>query len=263
MSKQEITLYPIREVAEITGVNPVTLRAWQRRYGLIKPQRTEKGHRLYSDNDISLIKTIVGWLDKGVAIRNVKALLGGEPSTAKTSKKLPDTDALLDALAQLNIDKAESIFVNALKDYPLNTFKQQLFEPVERCLKSPQRPHRGLQYALWRTLIIQTLSVQVSNQRKQNNKPCWLLRCGQRGQTLAWLSAYELGNKGYKVNVIDGIEEKLSPFCNLIQANSHTKVFIVGEQRINDHIIKELQRLPSKPKLIGSIASIHRDDFSE
>ena len=29
------TLLPIREIARLTGVNPVTLRAWERRYGLV------------------------------------------------------------------------------------------------------------------------------------------------------------------------------------------------------------------------------------
>ncbi|MGU0044467.1 MerR family DNA-binding transcriptional regulator [Escherichia coli] len=29
--------------------NPVTLRAWQRRYGLLKPQRSEGGHRLFDE----------------------------------------------------------------------------------------------------------------------------------------------------------------------------------------------------------------------
>ena len=51
-------LYAIREVSELTGVKPVTLRAWQRRYNLVQPQRTEKGHRLYTDQDIALIKLI-------------------------------------------------------------------------------------------------------------------------------------------------------------------------------------------------------------
>lgn len=45
-------LVPIREVARLTGVNPVTLRAWERRYGLIQPTRTESGHRLYALSDI-------------------------------------------------------------------------------------------------------------------------------------------------------------------------------------------------------------------
>ncbi|MCG6506952.1 MerR family transcriptional regulator, partial [Vibrio parahaemolyticus] len=47
----EEKLYAIREVSEITGVKPVTLRAWQRRYNLVQPQRTAKGHRLYTDHD--------------------------------------------------------------------------------------------------------------------------------------------------------------------------------------------------------------------
>ena len=50
--------YPIRDVSRLTGVNPVTLRAWQRRYGLVVPARTAKGHRLYSDEDIALIQQI-------------------------------------------------------------------------------------------------------------------------------------------------------------------------------------------------------------
>ena len=35
--------YSIGDVAERCGINPVTLRAWQRRYGLLKPQRSEGG----------------------------------------------------------------------------------------------------------------------------------------------------------------------------------------------------------------------------
>ena len=34
-------LFPISAVSQLTGVNSVTLRAWERRYGLIKPTRTE------------------------------------------------------------------------------------------------------------------------------------------------------------------------------------------------------------------------------
>ena len=52
-------IYPIRVVAERTGINPITLRAGERRYGLIRPRRTPKGHRLYSALDIETIVTSV------------------------------------------------------------------------------------------------------------------------------------------------------------------------------------------------------------
>ncbi|MDX1336249.1 MAG: MerR family DNA-binding transcriptional regulator, partial [Gammaproteobacteria bacterium] len=42
-SGEDLLKYPIRTVTDQTGVHPVTLRAWERRYGLIKPERTPKG----------------------------------------------------------------------------------------------------------------------------------------------------------------------------------------------------------------------------
>lgn len=57
-------LFPIREVARLTGVNPVTLRAWERRYGLIQPLRTESGHRLYSSTDIDTVHRILDWIER-------------------------------------------------------------------------------------------------------------------------------------------------------------------------------------------------------
>ncbi len=63
---------PIREVARQTGVNAVTLRAWERRYGLIVPQRTPKGHRLFSHDHVQRIHTILTWLNRGVPVSQVE-----------------------------------------------------------------------------------------------------------------------------------------------------------------------------------------------
>jgi DNA-binding transcriptional MerR regulator len=65
----------IGEAAGLTGVNPVTLRAWQRRFGLVVPKRTPKGHRLYSQAHLTQIEEILYWLNKGVSISKVKPLL--------------------------------------------------------------------------------------------------------------------------------------------------------------------------------------------
>ncbi|MEB8431566.1 MerR family transcriptional regulator [Cocleimonas sp. KMM 6892] len=70
--------YPIRTVSEVTGVNAITLRAWERRYGLFKPQRTPKGHRLYSQQDILRIQQVLQLLEKGVSIGRVSNALNKE-----------------------------------------------------------------------------------------------------------------------------------------------------------------------------------------
>ena len=70
--------YSIGEVAERCGINPVTLRAWQRRYGLLKPQRSEGGHRQFDEEDVQRIEEIKRWIDRGVSVGKVKALLEGQ-----------------------------------------------------------------------------------------------------------------------------------------------------------------------------------------
>ena len=77
-------LFPIREVARMTGVNPVTLRAWERRYGLIQPVRTESGHRLYSSTDIDTVHSILDWIERGVAVSKVGKILAREGLRSET-----------------------------------------------------------------------------------------------------------------------------------------------------------------------------------
>lgn len=71
----ETTYYPIRHISSVTGVKSITLRAWERRYQLLSPKRTKKGHRLYTDEDITLIQRVTTLLNHGYAIREVPELL--------------------------------------------------------------------------------------------------------------------------------------------------------------------------------------------
>ncbi len=74
-SSRQGELISIGEIARITGVNTVTLRAWERRFGLLKPQRTNKGHRLYSSADLAVVQEIQKWLARGLAISKVSHIV--------------------------------------------------------------------------------------------------------------------------------------------------------------------------------------------
>ncbi|MEK9711242.1 MAG: MerR family transcriptional regulator [Thalassolituus sp.] len=74
-AEPQAAYYPIRVVSNETGVNAITLRAWERRYGLITPKRTAKGHRLYTEADIQLIRKVVALLQRGIPISQAKAML--------------------------------------------------------------------------------------------------------------------------------------------------------------------------------------------
>ena len=63
-----IPIYNLKAVIKETGLSPDTLRAWERRYGLIKPHRSPGGHRLYSRQDIELLKWLVARQHEGLSI---------------------------------------------------------------------------------------------------------------------------------------------------------------------------------------------------
>ena len=50
--------HPIRVVAQRTGLSPHLIRMWERRYGAVKPERTETGRRVYSDSDIARLSLL-------------------------------------------------------------------------------------------------------------------------------------------------------------------------------------------------------------
>ncbi|WP_268810321.1 MerR family transcriptional regulator, partial [Vibrio parahaemolyticus] len=148
----EEKLYAIRDVAEITGVKPVTLRAWQRRYNLIQPQRTEKGHRLYRQQDLDTIREIQGWLSKGIAIGKVKGLLGqSDVEISAENHSLEEVETVLSALSQLNRGKTESVLSSVLKEYPLNLVVDQFINPVFEALDLVKGSLRSLQMGLFQT----------------------------------------------------------------------------------------------------------------
>ena len=45
-------VHPIQVVSQRTGLTPDVLRVWERRYGAVRPSRSETGRRLYSDHDV-------------------------------------------------------------------------------------------------------------------------------------------------------------------------------------------------------------------
>jgi len=66
--------YRIGLTTQITGIRPETLRAWERRYKVVKPIRTDAGDRLYTQADIDRLLLIKKLVDNGDAISAVANL---------------------------------------------------------------------------------------------------------------------------------------------------------------------------------------------
>lgn len=123
--------YSIGEFAKLCGINATTLRAWQRRYGLLKPERSEGGHRLYSDDDIQQALNILDWLKKGVPVSQVKILLE-RPEEKYTNQWVSLQEKLLQLLSAGRIDAARNIIYDSGREYQREDLVTQLLRPLRR-----------------------------------------------------------------------------------------------------------------------------------
>ncbi len=123
--------YSIGEFARLCGINATTLRAWQRRYGLLKPLRTDGGHRLYSDDDVQQALKILDWVKKGVPVSQVKPLLS-RPGARRTNNWLTLQETMLQRLKEGKIESLRQLIYDAGREYP----RQELVTEVLRPLRS-------------------------------------------------------------------------------------------------------------------------------
>jgi DNA-binding transcriptional MerR regulator/methylmalonyl-CoA mutase cobalamin-binding subunit len=67
-------IYPIRYVAQRTGLTPHVIRAWEKRYQAVVPHRSAKNRRLYSEDDVLRLKLLKTVTDEGHTISQVAQL---------------------------------------------------------------------------------------------------------------------------------------------------------------------------------------------
>ena len=79
--------YPVRLVALRTGLSPHVLRAWERRYHVVSPTRTEGGQRLYSDLDVERLLRLRRLTEQGHAIGRIASL--PLPELVRLEEELP------------------------------------------------------------------------------------------------------------------------------------------------------------------------------
>jgi DNA-binding transcriptional MerR regulator/methylmalonyl-CoA mutase cobalamin-binding subunit len=92
-------MHTVKRAAELTGVAPDTLRAWERRYGVVEPQRSEGGYRLYDDQALrrlAAMKALVdaGWSTAQAARRVLDDVASDDGATVPLARTVGDVDSL-------------------------------------------------------------------------------------------------------------------------------------------------------------------------
>lgn len=119
-------IYNAKAVTRQTGVTPATLRAWERRYGVLLPDRTAGGHRLYSARDIAAIKWLRQQIEQGMTISRAVALLQHQLGRAEF---IPPVQILTEAPQPArSLDTIRTELYEALIDFDEATAEEVLSE---------------------------------------------------------------------------------------------------------------------------------------
>lgn len=146
-------LYNIGVVTRMTGISMATLRAWERRYEFPEADRTDGGHRLYSESDILRLRWVKERIDEGMqTAQAIQALRHQETqrlrATETSHRTAPETrsdelvrhpvgifqENLLKALLHSDLDQAERILGDALAVHPPETLITGVISPAMRSI---------------------------------------------------------------------------------------------------------------------------------
>jgi MerR family transcriptional regulator, light-induced transcriptional regulator len=143
--------HPIRVVAERTGLTPDLIRAWENRYQVVEPYRTDTGHRLYSDEQVERLRVLRQATLGGRSIGQVASLstreLGGlvredeagrarAPRVPEPKEFSPDTGVLieqaLEATRALDPERLDEILRRGALALGTASFIRDLAAPLFR-----------------------------------------------------------------------------------------------------------------------------------
>lgn len=141
--------YPIKAVSNLTGLSLHVIRAWEKRYKVVVPERTDTNRRLYSDKDIEKLQLLSKALDNGYSIgsiasyeiKDLKNLLGNNgylvQKTTSTnivyginSSVESHLQISFDAIKELDGIKLENQIHKVLVDLSLPKFITEYISPL-------------------------------------------------------------------------------------------------------------------------------------
>jgi len=149
--------HPIRVVAQRTALSADVLRAWERRYGVVDPLRTETGQRLYSDADIERLRLLRILTLSGRAIglvaemetaalaslvREDEAALSASPDVVpverppRVERHAGFVDDAMRAVREMDGGRLEAVMMRALVALDSETFLDDVAVPLLRYLGS-------------------------------------------------------------------------------------------------------------------------------
>jgi len=128
-------LVRIGALSEMTGVSADVLRSWERRYGLLSPERTAGGFRLYTEADVARVRAMRALLAAGISASEAarQVLAGAAAASAEAETALAAVrNELHTALRRFDETALETAIDRVLASFGLDTAMSDVFLPALR-----------------------------------------------------------------------------------------------------------------------------------
>ena len=124
--------YEINEVSQLTGLAPARLRAWERRYEVVRPRRLPNGYRVYTGEQVALLRAYARLVAAGERIGDL-ASQPPEVVLARVEAQAGDGSplgALMGAIRDFDRERLEALVAQQLGLRGLTAFASEVVLPL-------------------------------------------------------------------------------------------------------------------------------------
>lgn len=262
-------LYTIGTVARLTGVPPITLRAWERRYELLRPVRKQSGHRLYTRRHIDLINRITALTAQGMRISQIQPhmlatdVMADSSRTQSRNTWQQQLESLVAAIVSFDEDRLEEIYNEALSLYPVEMMTRNLLRPllVELGLRWEDGKGSVAEEHFFAFYLRNKLGARYHHRSRKARGPKLLLAGlpGELHDIALLLFALAATEMGFRITCL-GTNMPLAELPGVAARTASDAVVLSGSVEPGKAIMgKELERLAANcgvPVFIGGQASV-------
>jgi MerR family transcriptional regulator, light-induced transcriptional regulator len=265
----EAALLRIGELSRRSGVSPELLRAWERRYRLLQPHRSEGGLRLYSAGDLERVRNMQRHLAEGIAAAEAARLAtqeaesGPEPAMSAESART----RLAAAFAAFDENGGHAVLDSVLAGMTLDAVISDVVVPYLHELGERwQRGEASVEEEHFASGVLRGRLLGLARGWGQGLGPRVLLACAPGEQHDLGLIAFGLAlrARGWRVGFL-GPDTPVVSVANAADAFEPSFVVVssVGAERLNAHAA-ELEELARARRLCvggagASTATLHDD----
>jgi len=266
-------LYTIGTVSKLTGIGAITLRAWERRYGLIQPIRKESGHRLYSRAHIDQINRITALTSKGMRISQIRSeMLETDSNTDSDGREEKGIwneylNSMVAAIISFDENRLDEIYNEALSLYPIGLVTSNLLTPllIELGLRWESRQGSIAEEHFFAFYLRNKLGARFHHRPRGATGPMILLaglpgEYHEIGLLIFALAAHE---SGYRLLTL-GANMPLNELASVARKKNCSAILLSGAIEPSRKLLTvDLQALVAEsmiPVLVGGLSSVYSCD---